>query len=72
MIVTAKRLLSLLALGVMTVSVSACCGGRSSNNIGATAKCQNTAISAENCKNCCKAYGSNSYSYVGRNTCNCR
>lgn len=71
MIVTAKRLLTVLALGMMTLTVSACCGGKTTN-VGATAKCQTTAISAENCKNCCKAYGSTSYSYVGRNSCTCR
>ena len=71
MIVTVKRLLTVLALGTMTLTVSACCGG-GRTNVGATAKCKNTAISAENCKNCCKAYGSTNYSYVGRNSCTCR
>ena len=71
MLVPAKRLLAVLALGLLTVGVSACCGGKSTN-IGATAKCKNTAISSVNCKNCCNAYGSTSYSYLGRNSCTCR
>ena len=71
MMVFAKRLLVATALGLATLAVSACCGG-SSVNAGATAKCKTTSISAENCKNCCKAYGANGYSFVGRGSCTCR
>jgi hypothetical protein len=71
MIVPAKRILAALALGLTTLAVSACCGG-SSKNVGATAKCQASSISTENCKNCCKAYGATSSTFTGKGSCTCR
>lgn len=71
-----KRLARLALLtattAVAVAAISACCGGSSTKNAGATAKCKTNSISAENCQNCCKAYGASTSSYTGRSTCTCR
>jgi hypothetical protein len=71
MLAWVKRIVSVAVLSVVALSVSACCGGTKSN-AAATAKCQSNSISAENCKNCCKAYGATGSTFVGRGTCSCK
>lgn len=66
----AKRLLASLAMGLIAVAVSACCGR--GVNAGATAKCKSTSYSSANCKNCCNAYGAPGYSFISKGSCTCR
>jgi hypothetical protein len=71
MLALVKRLVSVALLSAAVLSVSACCNGTKTNP-AATAKCKTNSISAENCKNCCKAYGATSSSYTVKGSCTCR